>query len=42
MKKNRCFSYKKKDYTAYNCLKKGKIAAISKGISEDSNSQGKK
>ena len=42
MKKSRCFSYKKKDYIAYDCPKKEEIAAISESISKDSNSQGKK
>ena len=41
MKKGRCFSCKEKDHTAYNCSKKGKLAAISKGVSKDSNSQEK-
>ena len=38
MKKGKCFSCKKKGHTTYNCSKKGKIAAISESISEDSNS----
>lgn len=41
-KKGRCFSYREKGYIhAYNYSKKEKIAAISEGISENSNSQGK-
>ena len=41
MKESRCFSCKKRCYTAYDYPKKGKIATISKGVSKDSNSQGK-
>ena len=41
MKEGRYFSCKKKDHTTYGCLKKGKIAAISEGVSEGSDSQGK-
>ena len=41
MKEGRCFSCKERGHTAYNCPKKGKIAAISEGVSEDSNSQEK-
>ena len=41
MKEGRCFSCKKRGHTAYDYPKKGKIAAISEGVSEDSNSQGK-
>ena len=41
MKENRCFSYKKRGHTAYDCPRKEKIIAISEGVSEDSNSQGK-
>ena len=41
MKEDRYFRCKKRGHTAYNCPKKGKIAAISEGVSEDSNSQGK-
>ena len=37
MKNGRYFSCKKKGHNAYNCPKKRKIAAISEGISEDSN-----
>ena len=33
---------KKKGYTIYDCSKKEKIAAISKCVSKNSNSQGKK
>lgn len=42
MIEGKCFSYKKKGYTIYNCLKKRKIAAILEDISKNSNSQGKK
>ena len=41
IKEGRCFSYKKRGYIAYHCLKKGKIIAISEGVSKDSNSKGK-
>ena len=41
IKERRCFSYKKRGYIAYNCPKKGKIAAISKGVSKGSNNQEK-
>lgn len=41
MKDGRCFSCKKKDYIAYSYSKKKKIAPISKGVSENSNGQGK-
>ena len=41
MKEGRCFSCKEKGHTAYDCLRKGKIAAISEGVSEGSDSQGK-
>ena len=41
MKEGRCFRYKKRGHTPYNCPKKGKIAVISEGISKNSNSQGK-
>ncbi len=41
MKEGRCFSCKERGHTTYDCLKKGKIAAILEGVSEDSNSQGK-
>ncbi len=41
IKKGKCFSCKEKGHTAYVCLKKEKIAAISEGISEDNISQGK-
>ena len=41
IKEGRCFSCKKRGHTAYDCPKKRKIAAISEGVSEDSNSQGK-
>lgn len=42
MKESKCFSCKESGYTTYNCLKKRKIAAISKDVSENTNSQGKK
>ncbi len=42
IKEGRCFSCKEKGHTAYDCLRKGKIAAILEGVSKDSNSQGKK
>ena len=38
MKEGRCFNFKKRGHTAYDCPKKRKIAAISEGVSEDSNS----
>ena len=38
IKEGRCFSCKKRGHIAYNCPKKGKIAAISKDVSKDSNS----
>lgn len=41
MKNGRCFSYKERDNIAYDCLKKAKIAAISKSVNKDNNSQGK-
>ena len=41
MKKGKCFSCKKKGHTAYDCPKKRKIAGISEGMSENSNSQEK-
>ena len=41
MKKSRYFSCKERDHITYDCPKKGKIAAISKNIDEDSKSQGK-
>ena len=41
MKEGRCFSYKERGHTTYDCPRKGKIAAISESISEDSDSQGK-
>ena len=41
MKEDRCLSCKKRGHTTYDCSKKWKIAAISKGVSKDSNSQGK-
>lgn len=37
IKKGKYFSYKKKGYTVYNCLKKRKIAAISKSFIKDNN-----
>ena len=42
MKEGRCFNCQKRGHTAYDCPKKEKIAAISEGVSEDSNSQEKK
>ena len=42
VKDGRCFSYKERDYTAYNYPKKEKIIAIFEDVSEDSNNQGKK
>ncbi len=42
MKEGRCFSCKERGHTAYDCPRKVKIAAILEGVSEDSNSQGKK
>ena len=41
MKKSRCFSYKERGHTAYDCPEKEKIAAILGCVSEDNNSQGK-
>lgn len=41
MKEERCFSCKEKGHIVYDCSKKGKIATISEGVSEDNNSQGK-
>ena len=41
MKEGKYFSCKERGHTTYDCLKKGKIAAISEGVSEDSDSQGK-
>ena len=41
IKESRCFSCKKRGHTTYDCLRKGKIAAILEIMSEDSNSQGK-
>ncbi len=41
MKEGRCFSCKEKDHTTYDYPRKGKIAAISESISEDSDSQRK-
>ena len=41
MKKRRCFSCKEKGHIAYDCLRKRKIAAISEGVSEGSDSQAK-
>ena len=38
MKEAGCFNYKKRCYTAYDCSKKSKIAAILEGISKNSNS----
>lgn len=42
MKKRRYFSYKKRGHIIYNCSKKGKIAAISVGVSKNNNNQEKK
>lgn len=42
MKERRCISCEGRGHTAYDCPKKGKIAAISEGVSENSDSQGKK
>lgn len=42
MKERRYFSYKKRGHTAYNCPKKGEIAVIQEGVSEDSDSQREK
>ncbi len=36
MKEGRCFSYKKRVHTTYDCPRKEKIAAISESISKDS------
>ena len=41
MRKGRCFSCKEKGHTVYDCLRKGKIAAISEGLIEDNSSQEK-
>ena len=41
MRKGRYFSYKERGHTTYDCFKKGKIVAISEGVSEDNNSQEK-
>lgn len=41
MKKSKYFSCKERDYTAYNCPRKEKIAAILEGISKDSKIQEK-
>ena len=41
MKEGRCFSCKERGHTAYDCPRKGKIAAISEGLIEDNSSQGK-
>ncbi len=38
IKEHRCFSYKERDHTAYDCPRKGKITTISEGISKDSDS----
>ena len=42
MKEGRCFSCKERGHTTYDCPRKGKIAAILKSISKDSDSQEKK
>lgn len=36
IKKNKCFSYKQKGHTAYDCPSKGKIAVILKSVSKNS------
>ncbi len=41
MREGRCFSCKERGHTAYDCPRKGKIAALSESISKDSNSQEK-
>ncbi len=41
IKEGKCFSCKEKHHTAYNCLRKGKIVAISESISKDSDGQRK-
>lgn len=41
IKKGRRFSYKKKRHTAYDCLRKGKIAAFSESVGEDNDNQEK-
>ncbi len=41
MKKDRCFSCNERGHTAYDCPRKGKIAAILEDVSKDSNSQRK-
>lgn len=42
MKEKRYFSYKKRGYTTYNCLRKRKIPIISEGVSGNNDNQGKK
>lgn len=42
MKEGRCFSWKEKDHTVYNCLRKNEVLAILEGVNKDNNSQGKK
>ncbi len=42
MKEGRCFNYKEKDHTPYDCPKNGKIEAISEDVSKYSDNQGKK
>ena len=41
MKERRCFSCKKRGHVTYDCLKKGKIAAILEGLNEGSDNQKK-
>ena len=41
MRKERCFSYKKRDHTAYNCPGKGKITIILEDVGEGRDSQEK-
>lgn len=36
IKERRCFSYKERGYTAYDCPRKEKIAAISESVIKDS------
>ena len=41
MKEKRCFCCKERNHKAYDCPRKGKIAAILEGLSEGSDSQRK-
>lgn len=41
IKKGKCFTGKEKEHTTYECLRKNQVAAISKRVSENSNSQTK-